>query len=168
MDRLRKKNNYVDQIDFSQLHKGSGAYYLVRGVYKDEEELTDEYGRLKSKFVAKQTDHIRDYSTNMLGETLPEDLKKQLNCNSCFFLKFDDFNNVTIEESTLCKVLHTPLDGNYWHCSLRWFLENKDSEEIKGRSQQRKIWERARSHIITNAIFEEPFFEEIPKNLFIK
>ena len=69
MERLRKKENYIDQIELSKIQKGTGAYYLIRGV--SSKDIKDEYGRLKSEFVAKQTSHIRDYSTNLLGKSSP-------------------------------------------------------------------------------------------------
>ncbi len=164
MERLQKQENYIDQIDFSKIQNGQGAYYLVRGV--SSKDLRDEYGRLKSEFVAKQTSHIRDYSTNLLGKTLPSDLIEQIKCEWYFFLKFDDFNEKILIDKVVSKILHTPLEGNYWHCSLRWYLDDKDSEELS-KSQSRQVWEQARSYIITKAIFEEPFFEEIPDNMYI-
>ncbi len=109
---------------------------------------------------------IRDYSTNLLGKTLPSDLIEQIQCEWYFFLKFDDFNGITIPDKVVSKVLHTPLEENYWHCSLRWYMDGKDSEELT-KSQSRQVWEQARSYIITMAIFEEPFFEEIPEDLYI-
>lgn len=164
MERLQKQENYISQIDFSKIRNGEGAYYLVRGV--SSKDIKDEYGRLKSEFVAKQTSHIRDYSTNLLGKTLPSDLIEQIKCEWYFFLKIDHFNGIIMPDKVVSKVLHTPLVENYWHCSLRWYMGGKDSEELT-KSQSRQIWEQARSYIITMAIFEEPFFEEIPENLYI-
>jgi hypothetical protein len=163
VERLQKQKNYISQIDFSKIRIGDGAYYLVRGV--SSKNIKDEYGRLKSEFVAKQTSHIRDYSTNLLGKTLPSDLIEQIKCEWYFFLKFDDFNGTTITDKVVSKVLHTPLEENYWHCSLRWYINGKDSEELT-KSQSRQVWEQARSYIITMAIFEEPSFEEIPEDLY--
>ncbi len=164
MERLQKQENYISQIDFSKIRNGEGAYYLVRGV--SSKDIKDEFGRLKSEFVAKQTSHIRDYSTNLLGKTLPSDLIEQIKCEWYFFLKIDHFNGIIMSDKVVSKVLHTPLVENYWHCSLRWYMGGKDSEELT-KSQSRQIWEQARSYIITMAIFEEPFFEEIPENLYI-
>lgn len=171
MERLRKEENYVAQIDLFKIQKGTGAYYLVRGT--SSQDIKDEYGRLKSEFVAKQTSHIRDYSTNLLGKTLPSDLVQQLQCQWYFFLKLDDFNVATTitddNQTIISKVLHTPIEApieNYWHCSIRWFLEDRDSEELT-KSKSRMVWEYARSRIINMAIFDEPFFEEIPEELYI-
>jgi hypothetical protein len=163
VDKLQKRDNYIT-INFLTIKKGDGAYFLVRGT--DSKNLKDEYGRLQSKFVAKQTSHIRDYSTNLLGKTLPTDLIDAIKCEWYFFLKLDDFNNVLIFNNIESKVIHTPLDNNFWHCSIRWYLDNKDSEELS-KSESRKVWEMARSYIITMAIFEEPFFEEIPESYYI-
>ncbi len=171
MERLKKEENFVEQIDLSVIQKGTGAYYLVRGT--SSKDIKDEYGRLKSEFVAKQSSHIRDYSTNLLGKTLPTDLLEQLKCEWYFFLKLDDFNVMTSttddNQIITSRVLHTPIQQpveNYWHCSIRWFLEGKDSEELT-KSKSRMVWEHARSRIINLAIFEEPFFEEIPEELYL-
>ncbi len=171
MERLRKKENYVAQRELSKVQKGTGAYFLVRGT--TSQDIKDEHGRLKSEFVAKQTSHIRDYSTNLLGKTLPSDLIEQLQCEWYFFLKLDDFNVSAIvtddNHSIVSKVLHTPIEDpieNYWHCSIRWFLEDKDSNELT-KSKSRMVWEYARSRIINMAIFEEPFFVEIPEDLYV-
>ena len=164
MDRLKKRDNYIT-IDFLIIGKGDGAYFLVRGT--DSKNLKDEHGKLKSEFVAKQTSHIRDYSTNLLGKTIPSDLIDVIKCEWYFFLKLDDFNQVQIRHDIESKVIHTPLEDNFWHCSIRWYLEGKDSESDElSKSQKRGVWEFARSYIITMAIFEEPFFEEIPESYY--
>ena len=165
MDRLLKKDNYIT-IDFLTIKKGDGAYFLVRGT--DSKNLKDEYGRLKSEFIVKQTKYLADYSTNLLGKTLPSDLTDAIKCEWYFFLKLDDFNQIQIRNDIESKVIHTPLENNFWHCSIRWYLDNKDSNSDElSKSQKRGVWEFARSYIITMVIFEEPFFEEIPELYYI-
>ncbi len=138
---------------------------MVRGTLS--EDIKDEYGRLRSEFVARQTDHLRDYSTNLLGKSIPSDLIEYNNQKWYFFLKLSDFNDVHLDEKIQIKVFHTPIEVNFWHCSIRWFFDNQDSSTLT-KSQSKKIWERARSYIIMMAIFEEPFFEEIPEKFYIE
>lgn len=176
--------------------------YLVR--HTETIDILDEYGGLKSECVALQTDHLRDYSTNLLGEFAPEDCRLQLlktgpNYSQLrdlwqeetpvltpsdgvdfdlslergwFFLKVDDFHQAsfgTVSKDLpvlpTCTVLHTPINCNYWHCSLRWILQGVDLETVKGNKYVLKL---ARSFIIENAIFNEPAYQALPPEVYQK
>lgn len=51
--------------------KESMNLYLVRRT--STTDIKDEYGRLKSEHVTLQSDHLKDYSTNLLGLFKPSD-----------------------------------------------------------------------------------------------
>ena len=83
-----------------------------------------------------------------------------------FFLKVEDFHKIEfgvlsneIKELPICKVLHTPTNSNFWHCSLRWIHENTDTSTVRGKKYILKL---ARSFIIENAIFNEPAYQALP------
>jgi hypothetical protein len=195
-ERLLPQSNYK-QIDFSLVV--SRSYYIVR--HTKSERITDEEGRLNEADVVLQTDHLRDYSTNLLGQFQPADTGwnwlKGTVCTDLwqsgepgfipvlgtdvewieergqFFLAIYMFHNVVLpvdggEGNITCRVIHTPTRSNFWHCSLRWWLDDNqedvaqwgdDKAAIKRR---RRILSTARTFIITNAILTEPPYQSIP------
>lgn len=63
-----------------------------------------------------------------------------------------------------CKVLHTPTNTNFWHCSIRWYCDGKDSEQWEDKKLKRM---RAvmRAFIIKFAEFDLPEYETLdPSN----
>lgn len=68
-DRLLPQPHYKF-IDFDKV--ASRSYHLVR--HTDSPNNVNEEERLKADQVVFQTDHLRDYSTNLLGEFAPDDV----------------------------------------------------------------------------------------------
>ena len=62
-------------------------------------------------------------------------------------------------------LLHTPINANYWHFSLRWFC---DGEDVLGwtEKKRRRILTAAKTFIIERAFFEEPFFEQLASDIY--
>lgn len=146
--------------------------------------ILDENGQIHSEHICIQTDHLKDYSTNLFGvyneehvaiEWLKTDNVKSsdffdiwenrsicqepiLNVHFCinqeqglFFLKTSDFHNKEVKHTTSqdifsSKVIHTPTKSNFWHCSIRWYINGVDSVE-KTKSQRRSIHTIARTMI---------------------
>ena len=50
--------------------------FLMR--YTPTKNLLDETNKIKDECITKQTDHLRDLSTNLLGEFLVEDNKIEI------------------------------------------------------------------------------------------
>ena len=59
-------------IEFSK-DKLEDSHFLAR--HTEEQNNQDEFGNLKASCVAFQTDHLHDYSINLLGTFKPDDLK---------------------------------------------------------------------------------------------
>jgi len=187
---LPQKNYKI--IDFDNVNLG--LRYLVR--HTENTDLKDLSGKLKAELVAIQSDHLRDYSTNLLGIFQLKDLRWQwLKGTECttiwnpgvlplyptekdvqlvaedrgyFFLKIAKFHGINFptkvehegEHEVACRVVHTPLKSNFWHCSLRWLCNGEESLHWnKGRINRMKA--HIRSYISQKAEFTEPVHQAI-------
>ncbi len=86
----------------------------------------------------------------------------------CFYLSIFVFHHKRFftlseqegESEVECKLLHTPLMSNFWHCSLRWYCDGEDSESWnKGRMRRMKA--HIRDFILEKAQLEEPIYQAI-------
>ena len=182
------------KIEFSAIHSGC---WLVR--HTEDKEIWDEFGDLKGEAVTPQTDHLRDYSTNLLGEYEPDDVYFHIIKESSlyniliaewdeddaiaipiwpqefgyevernrYFLNVGRFHEVELlafDDSTgvkpVCKVIHTPINANFWHCSLRWFHDGVDTIGWE-KKKRRRILETAKSFIKEQAERTEPIYEAV-------
>lgn len=177
--------------------------YLIH--YTDTKDFIDpNTGKLKISLVVRHTDHLRDYSNNLLGIFLIDDIYwgsakespmkryydaewevgKDVDAPSFpdqfiryeergyFFLKVSDchyqtvlFNDNTMVSPT-CKLLHTPTNANFWHFSLRWFIDGKELENWTD-GFKRRMKTSAKAFIVENAFFQEPNIEELDSSLYI-
>lgn len=189
------------KIRFTAAHN---SCWLVR--HTSDRDIWDEFGGLKHDAVTPQTDHLRDFSTNILGEYQPDDVyfhiikpsQPSLVYDSLmaeweegnvvavpewpqdfgydagrgrYFLNVGRFHEkefLTYDDSTgvkpVCKVLHTPINANFWHCSLRWFYNGIDTmgwDKGPEKKQRRRILETAKSYIKEQAEREEPTYEAV-------
>ncbi|AQG81017.1 hypothetical protein [Spirosoma montaniterrae] len=193
-ERLLPQPTYK-QIDFDWV--SSRSYYLVR--HTDSTDITTEEGRLKSDYVVLQTDHLRDYSTNLLGEFEPDDVAwnwlkgttcTQLWSGNCpgqmptvgtdvewvagrgrFYLAIYQHHTFSFPanggtEQITCRVLHTPTNGNFWHCSLRWWWNSEDvatyGDDRQAQKRRRQILSTAKTFITINALLTEPTYQAVP------
>lgn len=177
------------------------SQYLVH--YTETSDNRDSTtGKLDIRHVVNRTDHLRDFSNNLLGVYLTDDIfwslqdcenrfyfvadweigsnvqipsvPEEFNRNEkrgYFYLAIDDCHEQIIEFndetgiSTVCLLMHTPTNSNFWHFSLRWFCNGADIIEWTER-QRRRILTIAKVFIIERAFFEEPFFEELSSDLY--
>jgi hypothetical protein len=186
---LLPKNNYKT-IDFDSIDRKHR--FLIR---RTDGEPIANHGFLKDEVIALFSDHLRDYSTNLLGEFQLEDLQWRLlrgtDCllpwspgmsavipnsgqavlheesGSHFFLDISKIHQFEFRpddefdsEEVICKVLHTPIRSNFWHCSLRWFCNDEDSEHWK-KSRLNRLKSHIRSFIRNKAELEEPIYQAI-------
>jgi hypothetical protein len=81
--KLLPQSNYK-KIEWSDdLH----PLFLLR--HTPTQELLDDTNELKEEYIVKQTDHLRDLSTNLLGEFSIEDNKIEV-INKDFFREWDE------------------------------------------------------------------------------
>ena len=192
-ERLIPQPNY-QIIDFDQINTTSR--YLVR--HTDVKDLKDDAGDLRLELISTHElyQHLRDFSTNLLGVFELEDIKwawlKNTPClgkwipgslgmiptesdvderseeRGCFFLSVSECHHAKLytdssmegEMEVECKVLHTPVLANFWHCSLRWYCNGEDSESWnKGR--MRRVKADLRSFIFDRVQLEEPIFQAV-------
>ena len=65
-------------IDFDATQ--SQSYFLIR--HTTSTDVIDDNRQLKAESVSFQTDHLRDYSINLLGEFQPDDVNWQWLCDT--------------------------------------------------------------------------------------
>lgn len=187
---LPQKNYKIINFDKADL----GLRYLVRHI--ENTDIQDSDGRLRAELVAIQSDHLKDYSTNLFGTFKLTDLQWQFGRDTpctllwnpgdeaynpneqevilitqqrgCFFLSISTFHQASFatkveregEQQVTCKVIHTPIKSNFWHCSLRWFCNEQGSDEWnKGRMNRMKAY--IRSFISQKAELTEPVYQAI-------
>lgn len=85
--RLLPKSNYK-KIKWST---DLCPLFLLR--YTLTQDLLDDTNKLKEECIAKQTDHLRDLSTNLLGEFLIEDNKIEVIEKKDFFCEWNEGEN---------------------------------------------------------------------------
>lgn len=187
------------KIDFANRSCINAFTYLIRDT--KSKEILDDSGKLKSEFVTFQTDHLKDYSTNLLGvfkEKFSAIVWQKDNLNGCsffdpwncsseitdipilnfhfvnsnqkgvFYLRVEDFLNKEIisdsGEKFKSRIIHTPTNCNFWHCSLRWDIGGIDSSDLS-KGARKKFLAVARSYIIEKAIFNRPKYQSVlPKS----
>ncbi len=70
-----------------------------------------------------------------------------------------------------CLIVHTPMQWNFWHISLRWRLDAGLLEDL-GENQKKKIAKRmehtVKSRIVQFARIEEPAHEILPQECYCK
>ena len=191
---------HYKRIDFDEKHQNC---YLLR--HTDSKNIKDEFGKLRSDCLAAQTDHLRDYSTNLLSYFTVEDAKIRLfksenfpyfmqlwqgnnldytpqyvldfertEDRGAFFLRIGDLNDAifsnfddTLRSNPVCKVLHTPINANFWHCSIRWFLDGIDTLDMT-KSDRRRILSVAKTFLIECAYFDLLKYDVVPNRDFIR
>lgn len=179
-------------IDFEAVSRPG----LVLTRHTETTDIWDEHNRLKSGHVSFQTDHLHDYSTNLLGHFQADDIHWKwpkdspftalwqlgqrvdppvwlnevdwVDNRGAFFLAVPDCHQVafTVETPTgvvqaTCYVLHTPVCGNFWHCSLRW-LSNEEDVTVWKPNSRKHILKAARTFIIQHARAAQPVYESVP------
>ena len=97
--------------------------------------------------------YIRDFKLNLL--------------RGYFFFYISDIHNAELVEyddptkvKAKCVVLHTPVNCNFWHFSIRWFHNGVDLNTWT-ESHRRRILLSAKAFLIENAITKEPLFQEL-------
>ena len=102
---------------------------------------------------------------------VPVEFKRHEN-RGYFFLRIADFHGETIEfedETCVfpeCKLLHTPINANFWHFSLRWLFNGKELEKWTN-GIKRRMKTSAKALIVEKAFFDEPYYQEIDKALYV-
>lgn len=79
-----------------------------------------------------------------------------------------------IKSNAICSVVHTPTLWNYWHYSIKWFLQDYNCylDAIKDEKLKRKIAKRlsgeARALIARFASVNQPNYQELSKSCYLK
>ena len=201
--QLLPKSNYKK---IGQLHEG----ILIR--HTSDKDIIDDFGQLKERYITLQTDHLRDYSTNLIGKGKYEikDIVIKINAKSengyfvalwkegtevkepvytkdfeldeqrgYFFLDIEELAEAPVSYKYLdeeingeCVVIHTPVNSNFWHCSIRWILEDgTDLHKLKRkqrRSESRALLAAAKRLISQKAFFNIENYPEIKEKMYLK
>jgi hypothetical protein len=192
-------NKHFNRIGW---HKELNNHYLIRYTYN--QDFIDDDGKLKPSSLVPQTDHLRDFSTSLLGKFDIDDIYlKIIGDNELYFLadweegtevKIPSFNedfsieltrgrfffcigdlhNVELskyEDKTevipFCSVIHTPINCNFWHFSIRWFHNGVDLISWT-KDKRRRILSSAKAFLIERAIIKEPIYEELSVSHYFK
>ena len=171
--------------------------------HTDTQNNRDENDRILPDCVAIRTDHLRDFSTNLLGVFTVDDISWQLQesdkknyflelwcpgtdvekpafpaeisynrLRGCFFIKIGDIHDVQVDYDditktrTVCEVVHTPTNYNYWHFSVKWFFNGKElltwSKGVK-----RRMKTAAKGLIIEKGFFTEPTYYSLEPDKYL-
>ena len=71
MNLLRKMNypaRLLPQSNYKKIEWSDNLHPLFLLRHTPTQDLLDDTNKLKEEYIAKQTDHLRDLSTNLLGE----------------------------------------------------------------------------------------------------
>jgi hypothetical protein len=197
--RLLPQPNYK-HIDFNQKHQNC---FLLR--HTETQNIKDEFGKLRADCLAAQTDHLKDYSTNLFPNFILEDAKIRIlksenfgyftqlwnddilnnmpqhpidfeiaENRGLFFLRIGEINYIVLNNfddslpsKPVCRVIHTPININFWHCSLRWFCNDKDSSEMT-KSERRRVLSAAKTFLIEHAYFDLQEYDTVQNTDFEK
>lgn len=187
-NRLLPQPNYIKISNCTELLN----CFLIR--HTSSKEVIDIVtNKLKQELVVLQTDHLRDYSNNLLGIFELDDIYWSIQANEnkerliaswengvevtvpavpfdfsvdysrgYFFLEISKCHEkvVPFEDATStvvkCILIHTPINSNFWHFSLRWLCDGVDSTKLENKTKRRRFLAAARIFIIEKATFEVP------------
>jgi hypothetical protein len=128
---LLPQNSYK-LVDFTHAECVNGFTYLLREAY--QKDITDEYGKLRSEFVTLQTDHLKDYSTNLLGvyniEHCTISWNKENTKNTNLFDLWKHGNELTIEPLFKRHFERSPEKGGFY-LKLLDFLNKEISSKTE-------------------------------------
>jgi hypothetical protein len=79
----------LPQSDYRKIEWSDDLLPLFLLRHTPTQDLLDDADKLKEEYIAKQTDHLRDLSTNLLGEFSIEDNKIEV-INKEFFLEWNE------------------------------------------------------------------------------
>lgn len=156
----------VEYIAFQRDHLRDLSTNLI-GVFKTEDRYWRIIGDRKVYFISLWNE----------GEIVTPPTEDDLEYNEQFgaiYFSIDELLNMTVpytrgneqEEKTVwCKVLHTPVRSNFWHCSIRWFNEDGDIIDQKGKWSKRML-STARSMLVELGRLEPVLEEKIPEEVY--
>jgi len=94
-----------------------------------------------------------------------------------FFLSISECNDYEVNYTDgsnvnpICKVLHTPTNSNFWHVSLRWFLNGQDISELEERQRRRpeikRILTAAKAFIQEKGKFDIPAYQSVDNSIYM-
>ena len=208
MNFLQKMNypvRLLPQSDYQKIKWSNDLCPLFLLRHTLTQDLLDDTNKLKDECIAKQTDHLRDLSTNLLGEFLIEDNKIEViekgkdffhewnesedasqpiynvdfvvnESRGCFYwnigevisLVFSHTDHISKNDYRLnFMAIHTPVKCNFWHFSIRVFVENQSEiSTLTVRDNLKKIlWRKAKEQLREYAIIKTPIFSKLaPKH----
>ena len=156
----------VEYIAFQRDHLRDLSTNLI-GVFKTEDRFWKIVGDRKAHYTELWHE----------GEKVTHLTKEDWSYNEQFgaiYFPIDELLNMTVpytrgndpEQKTVqCKVLHTPVRSNFWHCSIRWFNEDGDMIDQKGKWSKRML-STARSMLVELGRLEPDFEEEVAEHLY--
>jgi len=158
----------VEYIAFQRNHLRDLSTNLI-GVFKTEDRFWKIVGDRKAHYTELWHE----------GEKVAPPTKEDWSYNEQFgaiYFPIDELLNMTVpytrgndpEQKTVqCKVLHTPVRSNFWHCSIRWFNEDGDIIDQKGNWRKRML-STARSMLVEIGDLQPPPTAVIPTTLYSK
>jgi hypothetical protein len=156
----------VEYIAFQRDHLRDLSTNLI-GVFKKEDRYWRVIGDNKAQYIELWQE----------GESVYPPAEGDWEYNDQFgaiYFPIDELSNMTVpytkgndkEPKTVqCKVLHTPVRSNFWHCSIRWFNEDGDMIDQKGKWSKRML-STARSMLVELGRLEPDFEEEVAVHLY--
>ena len=181
---------YTDTIDKSEIVEPSTGLIKAKYISYPSENISDlsinllgifQHEHLEIELTEKGKEFYMVYCEPDIKVEPPlyeEDF--ELNNNrGCWHLIIGEIQDTPVEYkieqenfNAICKVIHTPMNWNYWHFSIRWLLEDNEYW-IRQDKRGKKTWKKrlahdARSHLQRFASIEIPKFKTIERGNYIK
>lgn len=156
----------VEYIAFQKDHLRDLSTNLI-GVFKTEDRYWRVIGERKAQYIELWQER----------ESVHPPAEGDWEYNEQFgaiYFPIDELLNMTVsytkgnakEQKTVqCKVLHTPVRSNFWHCSIRWFNEDGDIIDQKGNWRKRML-STARSMLVELGRLEPVVEEEVAETIY--
>jgi hypothetical protein len=104
--------------------------FLLR--HTPAQDLLDDTNKLKEKYIAKQTDHLRDLSTNLLGEFSIEDNKVEvIEKEKDFFCEWNEGDDASEPVYNIDFVINENRGCFYWNIGEVILLEFSHTDHIE-------------------------------------
>jgi RecA-family ATPase len=127
----------LPQSDYKKIEWSNDLCPLFLLRYTPTQDLLDDTDKLKEEYIAKQTDHLRDLSTNLLGEFSIEDNKIEvIEKGKDFFCVWNEGEDASEPIYPVDFVINENRGCFYWNIGEVILLEFSHTDNIDNNDYQ--------------------------------
>jgi hypothetical protein len=119
----------LPQSDYKKIKWANDLCQLFLLRYTPTQDLLDDTNKVKEEYIVKQTDHLRDLSTNLLGEFSIEDNKIEV-INKDFFCEWNEGDNTSEPVYNVDFVINEKRGCFYWNIGEIILLQFSHTDHI--------------------------------------